>query len=218
MLRLPSPYQPITLSLIEPDPPFTLDQLATLHRSAMNPLETFHEFFDHCIGTWNTERTYHYLTHQEVERSHTDFVIHRLMAEQKHQVLLDNSYEPMTVEALPGFHLAFNTVSETGETVSQSLNMLFVPKVEESAILTGDYLRDRAYEESRPIISQFRFNAEICELLMTTTYTRVISVDSITLVNPQLRIRRILNYRRPAAGEPMNEVVLVGFGVEQKAA
>ncbi len=183
----------------------------------MSSLATFHEFFDHCVGTWNTERTYHYLTHQEVERSHTDFVIHRLMPEQKQQVLSDNGYEPTAVETLPGFHLAFNTVSETGETVSQALNMLFVPKGEESVILTGDYLRDRAYEEARPIISQFRFNAETRELLMTTTYTRVISVDSITLVNPQLRIRRILNYRRPVEGEPMNEVVLVGFGVEQKA-
>lgn len=184
----------------------------------MPPLATFHEFFDHCVGTWKTERTYHYLTHQEVERSHTDFVIHRLMSEQKQQVLSDNGYGPMAVETLPGFHLAFNTVSETGETVSQSLNMLFVPKVEEVAMLMGDYLRDRAYEEARPIISQFQFNAETRELLMTTTYTRVISVDSITLVNPQLRIRRILNYRRPTEGEAMNEVVLVGFGVEQKSA
>jgi hypothetical protein len=83
-------------------------------------------------------------------------------------------------------------------------------------LVAGDYLRDRAYEESRPIISQFRFNPETRELLMTTTYTRVISVDSITLVNPKLRIRRILNYYRPTAGELMDQVALVGFGVEQK--
>lgn len=184
----------------------------------MNTLLPFYQFFDHCIGTWQTERTYHYLSHQEIERSHTDFVIHALTTEHKQKVLVDNQYEPTTVDTLPGFHLAFNTVSETGEKVAQALNMLFVPKAEDATILTGDYLRDRAYEESRPIISQFRFDTETCELLMTTTYTRVVSVDSITLINPRLRIRKILNYRRPAPGEALQEVVLVGFGVEQKVA
>jgi hypothetical protein len=184
----------------------------------MFSLSTFHQFFDHCVGTWQTERTYHYLSQQEVERSHTDFVIHPLTVEQKQKVLADNQYEPTVVDELPGFHLEFKTVSESGEEVAQALNLLFVPKAEEGAILTGDYLRDRAYEEARPIISQFRFNNETRELLMTTNYTRVVSVDSITLVNPTLRIRKILNYRRPAAGEALTDVVLVGFGVEQKAA
>lgn len=183
----------------------------------MSTLSTFHQFFDHCVGSWKTERTYHYLTQPLVERSHTDFVIHPLTVEQKQTVLSDNQYEPTAVEALPGFHLEFNTVSETGETVAQALNMLFVPKGEAETILSGDYLRDRAYEEARPIISQFRFNPNTGELLMKTYYTRVVSVDSITLVNPRLRIRKILNYRRPAEGEPLTDVVLVGFGVEQKA-
>jgi hypothetical protein len=189
----------------------------------MNALATFHQFFAACVGSWKTERTYHYLTQQEVERSHTDFAIKPLATNQKQQVLTDNAYEPTAVEELPGFHLAFQTVSETGEQVGHALNMLFVPKSvpepesqADGMILAGDYLRDRAYEESRPIISQFRFNPETRELLMTTTYSRVISVDSITLVNPRLRIRRILNYQRPLAGEPMDQVVLVGFGVEQK--
>jgi hypothetical protein len=31
-----------------------------------------------------------------------------------------------------------------------------------------------------------------------------------------MRIRRILNYRRPAEGEALDTLVLVGFGVEQK--
>lgn len=82
----------------------------------------------------------------------------------------------------------------------------------------GDYLRDRAYEESRPMISQFRFDPNSRELLMTTTYTQVVSVDSITLIHPNLRIRRILNYRRPAAGQPLADLLLVGFDVEQKTA
>ncbi|MGL4879974.1 MAG: phycobiliprotein lyase, partial [Waterburya sp.] len=47
-------------------------------------------------------------------------------------------------------------------------------------------------------------------------YTRVVSVDSITLTNPTLRIRKILNYAKPPAGETLKTVLLVGFGVEQK--
>jgi hypothetical protein len=90
----------------------------------------FLEFFDWCVGSWATERTYHYLTHQEVERSRTEFTI------------------------------------------------------------------------------------KTKELLMTTNYTRLVSVDSITLVNPNLRIRKIINYQRPAEEQPLEQVTLVGFGVE----
>ncbi|AKG22022.1 phycobiliprotein lyase [Calothrix sp. 336/3] len=183
----------------------------------MNPILQFQEFFQACVGNWATERTYHYLTHQEVERSHTEFVIQPVTLDRKNQVLSDNQYpSPPDLDNLPGYHLEFATISEKGDHVNQSLNMLFVPQQQEGMILLGDYLRDRAYEESRPIVSKFRFYPENRELLMTTTYTRVISVDSITLVNPQLRIRKILNYRRPQANEPMQEVLLVGFGVEQK--
>lgn len=182
----------------------------------MDASTQFHQFFEHCVGRWSTERTYHYLTQAQVERSHTDFTIAPLTSDQKQKVLSDNQYHPTAVENLPGFHLAFDTVSEAGEQVSQALNLLFVPKFGESVLLTGDYLRDRAYEEARPIVSQFRFDPHNRELLMTTPYTRVVSVDSITLVNPDLRIRKILNYRRPAEAEALSEVVLVGFGVELK--
>ncbi|WP_246260006.1 phycobiliprotein lyase [Oxynema aestuarii] len=51
---------------------------------------------------------------------------------------------------------------------------------------------------------------------MTTHYTRIVSVDSITLVNPSLRLRQIVNYQRPPEGQPLEQVLLVGFGVEQK--
>lgn len=177
----------------------------------------FHTFFDHCVGSWSTERTYHYLTQNEVERSHTDFQVSPLTSELKAKVLSDNAYEDVKeVAALPGFHLAFNTLSEKGEKVSQSLNLLFVVNHETGHTLEGDYLRDRAYEEARPIISRFRFDGHTNELLMTTNYTRVVSVDSITLINPETRIRRILNYLRPPAGQPLERLGLVGFGVEQK--
>jgi hypothetical protein len=180
-------------------------------------IEKFQEFFDCCVGTWNTERTYHYLTHQEVERSHTEFVIKPLILDMKTKVLADNGYPPpANLNHLPGYHLSFVTVSEKGEQVSQQLNILFVPAQTDSPILEGDYLRDRAYEEAKPIVAHFRFDTSTRELLMTTFYSRVVSVDSITLINPQLRIRKIINYQRPPEGQPLQTPVLVGFGVEQK--
>jgi hypothetical protein len=183
----------------------------------MNSVESFKQFFDHCVGTWQTERTYHYLSYQEVERSHTDFVITALTPEVKTQVITDNEYS-MTgnLDDYPGFHLEFQTVSDKGEKVQQMLNMVFSIQQEVEGVLLGDYLRDRAYEEAKPMISQFRFDPTSRELLMTTNYTSVVSIDSITLVNPRLRLRRIINYRRPPAGEPLENVILVGFGVEQK--
>ena len=37
-------------------------------------LKTFQAFFDCCVGQWSTERTYHYMTRQEVEGA----IAHRL--------------------------------------------------------------------------------------------------------------------------------------------
>ena len=180
-------------------------------------IQPFHDFFDCCIGGWVSERTYHYVPQQEIERSRTTFQVNAVPLELKHKVLTDNQYpDPPGVADLPGFRLGFHTVSETGEEVSQELRMLFVPKSQAAEVITGDYLRDRAYEEDVPIIAQFRYTLATRELLMTTRYTRVVSVDSITLVNPTLRVRRILNYRRPPEGQPLDELVLAGFGVEQK--
>ena len=65
-------------------------------------------------------------------------------------------------------------------------------------------------------MSRFDFNPETKELLMKTNYSQVVSVDSITLVNPKLRIRRIINYQRPESAQPLDKVLLVGFGVEEK--
>ncbi|MEM7725070.1 MAG: phycobiliprotein lyase [Cyanobacteria bacterium P01_A01_bin.45] len=186
----------------------------------MDKFDIFHQFFDCCVGKWTTERTYHYLTYQEVERSRTEFAVSPLLPEQKSQVLADNQYPKQSqLEKFPGFHLSFQTVSEKGERVEQALNLIFVPHqvdTTDTKILEGDYLRDRAYEEAKPIVSHFRFDSTTRELLMRTNYTRTVSVDSITLVNPDLRIRKIVNYRRPPENNPLQEVTLVGFGVEQK--
>ena len=178
----------------------------------------FQEFFDHCVGKWITERTYHYLTYQEVERSHTEFVIHPLDNGAKVKVLEDNHCLSTNLElqTLPGYRLAFQTISEKGDEVSQELNILFVPQKLDFPIIQGDYLRDKAYEEAKPMVAHFRYNTETRELLMTTTYTNVVSVDSITLINPKLRIRRIINYQRPIDNNPLETVLLAGFGVEQK--
>jgi len=177
----------------------------------------FQEFFACCVGSWASERTYHYLTKNEIERSRTTFDVKPLQLEQKNQVLADNDYlGAIELEDLPGFNLGFYTISEKGEEVSQNLNLLFVPKLENGIYLEGDYLRDRAYEEARPIVSHFRFDRQTRELLMTTNYTRIVSVDSITLTNPNLRVRKILNYFRPEEGKPLENLALVGFGIEQK--
>lgn len=182
-------------------------------------LELFNYFFDCCVGSWETERTYHYLSDNEVERSHTEFFVKPLTEAIKLKVIADNQYNLQGVTNInnyPGFNLEFHTISEKGEQVSQNLNLMFVPKIEKDGYLEGDYLRDKAYEEAKPIVSRFRFNLNSKELLMTTNYTRIVSVDSITLINPNLRIRKIINYVKPIEGQPLENVALVGFGVEKK--
>ena len=182
-------------------------------------MSVFKQFFVDCVGNWQSDRTYHYLTHKEIERSQTTFEVTPLISDAKAKVLTDNAYDKLdNLDSLPGFNLGFYTISENGEEKRQNLNLMFVPKTEDGAMLEGDYLRDRAYEEDRPIISHFSFNSATRELLMTTNYTRVVSVDSITLTNPTLRIRKILNYAKPNPGEPLKNVLLVGFGVEKKVA
>ena len=178
---------------------------------------TFLAFFDCCVGSWVAERTYHYLAYSEVERSRTEFTIAPLTTEAKQKVLHENQYPlPSELAELPGFNLGFYTISDKGEEVTQNLNLLFVPQQEDAEGLIGDYLRDRAYEEAKPIISQFRFVKADNQLLMRTNYTRTVSLDSIRLLNDKVRLRQILNYQRPPEGSPLEKLSLVGFGLEQK--
>ena len=177
----------------------------------------FQQFFQDCVGSWVSERTYHYLSHNEIERSRTEFSVSPLTSDAKSKVIADNSYQQLdNLASLPGFNLSFYTINDKGQEVRQNLNLMFVPTSESGNALEGDYLRDRAYEEDRPIISHFRFDSQTKELLMRTNYTSVVSVDSITLSNPQTRIRRILNYQRPPQSQPLEKILLAGFGVEQK--
>lgn len=177
------------------------------------------EFFEACLGQWSIERTYHYLESQEdhIERSHTNYDIQPLGSEGRLKVLIDNSFSVPTDLELYGFSLAFDTVSDRGDKVAMALNLLFVPETEVAGVIEGSYLRDRAYEEAKPMVAHFCYDPERAELLMTTRYTRVVSIDSIILVNPSLRIRKIQNFRRPLSEQmPLTELELIGFGVEKK--
>lgn len=182
---------------------------------------TIDAFFDACIGKWSIERTYHYLDESattRIERSHTDYDIRDLSNERRQKVLTDNERSSYA-DTNYGFYLAFDTLSERGERVQMDLNILFVPTGQDGGVIEGDYLRDRAYEETRPMVARFRYDPARAELLMTTRYTRTVSVDSITLVNPELRLRQIKNFARPAFDHlPLKQLTLVGFGVEQKVA
>jgi len=171
------------------------------------------QFFVQCLGQWHIERTYHYLKDGRSERSQTNYDIRALSPEGRQKVLADNQ-QPEPLNHTGGFYLAFDTTSETGEQVAMALNILFIPQLTTNSRIEGLYLRDRAYEEDRPITSQFCYEPERSEMLMTTPYSRVVSVDSIIFVNPDLRLRRIINYRR--TDDPLTEPLLIGFGVERR--
>ncbi|HEY9646583.1 MAG TPA: phycobiliprotein lyase [Chroococcidiopsis sp.] len=104
---------------------------------------TFQDFFTACTGLWITERTYHSMLENEIERSHTEFRVHALDGDEKQQILSGVFTSPSTATAgaaadaihhqCPGFAIAFDTVSEKGEQVSMQLKALFVP--DECALL-----------------------------------------------------------------------------------
>lgn len=174
---------------------------------------SLNNFFAHCLGNWSIERTYHYISEGRSERSHTHYCVTPLDQAGRQKVLADNQ-QPDPTGLVGGFHLAFETTSDQGVQVSMALNILFIPTAQVDSLTEGLYLRDRAYEEDRPITSHFRYDPDQGEMLMTTPYARVVSVDSIRFINPHFRLRQIINYRR--AVEPLTEPLLVGFGIEQR--
>lgn len=120
--------------------------------------------------------------------------------------------ERVSLDDTAGFCVSFDTTMERSANVRASTNLLFVPYIVggddehesgdehrgETAVIRGKYFRDVAYEEAVPIAADFEYRVHDCELLMITPYTRTVSVDSIKMVHDALRVRRILNYRRPA--------------------
>ena len=204
----------------------------------------FQEFFTACTGQWTTERTYHSVLEGKVERSYTKFQVEPIAPAQKQQILSSafglkvDSTNTESEAVCPGFAIAFDTRSETGETVSMSLKALFVPEAYAVAsestgvvvppppvaaqvaiepngeVIQGFYLRDEGYSESGAIAGRFTYQPTRQTLEMTTYYRNSVAVDQMRIVAPDLRLRTIVTYQRPPVGEPPSVIDLVGFGVE----
>lgn len=206
----------------------------------------FQDFFTACTGLWKTERTYNSILQGQIERSYTEYRVEALTSEQKEQILSLSQLKGIKVDTAqvkskesmcPGFAIAFDTISETGEQVSMSLKALFIPDTyllsdskaanapvmpdaaQVSAtdeLIQGLYLRDEGYSEAGAIASRFTYLPTRQTLEMTTYYRRSVAVDQMRLVAPDLRLRTIITYQRPEAGEVPTVIDLVGFGVERR--
>jgi hypothetical protein len=206
----------------------------------------FQDFFTACTGLWKTERIYHSILQGEVERSYTEYRVESLTGDQKQAILslselggikVDMAQVKSDERVCPGFAIAFDTVSESGEQVSMSLKALFIPDAyvisnEMSAdapplpmaaqvpatqeVIEGFYLRDEGYSEGGAVASRFTYLPSRQTLEMTTCYRRSVAVDQMRLVAPDLRIRTIITYQRPESGEAPTVIDLVGFGVERR--
>lgn len=206
----------------------------------------FPDFFTACTGVWTTQRIYHYLLDKQIERSYTEFRVTAIAPAEKQQILSISALNGVKVETkkiaesdagLPGFAIAFDTRSETGETVSMSLKALFVPNdyIQSNESLTeipppvaaqvnpseevikGLYLRDEGYSETGAILGRFTYQPIRQTLEMTTYYRRSVAVDQMRLVSPDLRLRTIVTYQRPEnVAEPPSVIDLIGFGVEYR--
>ncbi len=204
------------------------------------------DFFAACVGTWKTERTYHYPLQNEVERSYTEFNVAALKPAEKHQI--SSTFLPVgclsgesALDLCPGFSIDFDTVSEKGEQVSMQLQALFVPEqtiiaphllpidpqapasplaaeiLDSPEAIGGLYVRDEGYSETGAITGRFTYLPSRQALEMTTYYSRSVAVDQIRLIASDLRLRTIVTYQRPQPGEVPTIINLVGFGLERKA-
>lgn len=133
-------------------------------------------------------------------------------------VLLSNEVVPGDVSAAQGFRVSFLTrMASQEKLVRAGTNLAFVPEVVADGAVQGAYYRDVGYEEGGPTRARFVFTVETRQLQMTTWYSKVVSVDEIRLIHDRLRIRRIINYRRPTEAEmPLDNPMLIGYGVEVK--
>jgi hypothetical protein len=207
---------------------------------------TIEAFFASCAGEWTTERIYHYPQQGEVERSYTEFSVESLTLPEKHYISScffppECAVSPQSVEMSPGFAIAFDTRSESGEEVSMRVKALFVteqligpliaslpvdpqaPGIPGAAsvpntaeLVRGYYLRDEGYSESGAITGKFTYLPSRSTLEMTTYYSRSVAVDQMRFLSHDLRMRTIVTYQRPPAGESPQIVTLVGFGLEKR--
>jgi CpeS-like protein len=205
------------------------------------------DFFEICIGRWQTERIYHYPLQGAVERSYTEFNAESLTSVEKHRI--SSAFIPPEffrsaagIDDAFGFAIGFATKSETGEEVSMQLGALFIPDTyltyierlpqdpaapsipgtamlpDTAEAVQGFYLRDEGYTESGAITGRFTYLPSRQSLEMTTYYSQSVAVDQIRSVSPDLRLRTIVTYQRPAAGEVPTVINLVGFGLERRGA
>jgi hypothetical protein len=203
------------------------------------------DFFSACVGTWKTERTYHYPLHNEVERSYTEFNVAELTLTEKSQI--SSAFLPAgilsataEIDRFPGFRIGFDTVSQKGERVAMNLKAVFVPDwaisnpdllpqdplapatplaaeiLDSAEIVRGLYLRDEGYSETGAITGKFTYLPSRHTLELVTYYSRSVAVDQLRLISPTSRLRTIVTYQRPSAGEVPTVINLVGFGLEQK--
>ncbi len=204
---------------------------------------SFDEFFNACNGLWKTERIYHSLLEGQIERSYTEFRVESISHVQKQEILAQSTtfnFEPTKLiehqQKFPGFAIAFDTRSETGETVLMKLQALFVPDAYvpnqaaqqlpplplsaqtavESDLVQGYYLRDQGYSEAGAIAGRFSYQPIRQTLEMTTYYRRSVAVDQMRLVAADVRMRTIVTYQRPQPGEIPTTIDLIGFGVEKR--
>jgi hypothetical protein len=206
----------------------------------------FLDFFAECSGLWKTERTYHMTDSSEIERSYTEYMVTAMTFKEKQNLMSPSDTMPIVFDmdslllddrVIPGFSIAFDTVSEKGEKVSMKLKALFVPddyvlSVAESTddsllpiaaqfapskdIVRGYYLRDEGYSEAGAIAGRFSFQPARQILEMTTYYKKSVAVDQMRFLSDQTRLRTIVTYKRPEQKIAPTEITLIGFGVEQR--
>jgi CpeS-like protein len=202
------------------------------------------DFFAACVGTWKSDRTYHYPLQAEVERSYTEFSVGTLSAAEKQQISSDSlpveSIAISEIDRFPGFSIGFDTVSEKGDRVAMNLKALFVPErsivaphllpidplapatplaaeiSESDELMKGLYLRDEGYSERGAITGRFTYLPSRQTLELVTYYSRSVAVDQLRLISPTTRLRTIVTYQRPQPGEVPTVITLVGFGLEQR--
>lgn len=201
--------------------PCVMVQKVSSKPSMTDELSLFESFFSCMPGAWNSQRTYHYMDPGETQRreeSQTTFDVDRLDALQLSSLLLSHGAVNGDVSKAQGFRVSFLTRMASQEAlVRAGTNLAFVPERVGDGRVEGAYYRDMGYEESGPVKAMFVFNGGTRELQMTTWYSKVVSVDEIRLVNEGVRIRRIINFRRPRSKEMgLNDPVLIGYGVEVK--
>lgn len=187
--------------------------------------ESFKTFINKQVGHWASERTYHYIggpvNGKELEQSTTVFQVAPLNSGDISKVFTLN--EVPQDESACGFRVIFDTIMRnTGRKVHAETDVVFLcQQVSPRGVLSGVYLRSQGYEDKDPAAATFTFTSGmdvgVGQLNMVTRYSQVVSVDQITLMDDDTRLRRIVNYKRPQTSEePLKEIQLLGFGVEKR--